>query len=168
MLNPEKSRTIQGQVRTVIYYDKEANDETEIKNHNYSFVSYLYKETLSFFSNNLETYLNTISLPKLTKEKSKILDGRITEKELLIALQIIENNKSLGNDGLTKEFCILKGTSSTGNRKSLSCKTTQYISKISSNKINRKKERSKRYIQNLQPISLRKCEINFQSLSTAS
>ena len=66
---------------------------------------YLYKETLSFSSANLETYLNTISFPKLTKEKSKTLDGRITEKEL-IALESMENNKSPENDGLAKEFYI--------------------------------------------------------------
>ena len=30
----------------------------------------------------------------------------ITEKELFIALQSMENNKSPGNDGLTKEFYI--------------------------------------------------------------
>ena len=59
---------------------------------------------MSFSRNNLETYLNTISFPELTKGKSKTLDGRITEKELLIALQSMENNKSPGNDGLTKEF----------------------------------------------------------------
>ena len=66
--------------------DKGTNDETEINNHIYSFFTYLYKETLCFSSNNLETYLNTISFPKLTKEKSKTLDGGITEKELLITL----------------------------------------------------------------------------------
>ena len=64
------------------------------------------KETISFSSNTLETYLNTISFPKLTKEKSKTLDAGITEKELLIALQSMENNKSPENDGLTKEFHI--------------------------------------------------------------
>ena len=105
-LNLDKSRAIQGQVRTVIYNDKETNDETEINNHIYSFFNYLYKETLSFSSNNLETYLNTISFPKLTKEKSKTLDGGITENELFIALHSMENNKSPGNDGLTKEFYI--------------------------------------------------------------
>ena len=36
-------------------------------------------------------------------EKSKTLDG---EKELLIALQIMENNKSPENYGITKEFCM--------------------------------------------------------------
>ena len=105
-LNLEKSRAIQGQVRTVIYNDKETNDETEINNYIYSFFNYLYKETLSFSSNNLETFLNTISFPKLTKENSKTLDGGITENELLIALQSMESNKSPGNDGLTKEFYI--------------------------------------------------------------
>ena len=70
-LNQEKSRAIQGQVRTVIYNDKETNNETEIYNHIYSFFNYLYKETLSFSSNNLETYLNAISFPKLRKEKVK-------------------------------------------------------------------------------------------------
>ena len=50
-LNLEKSRAIQCQVRTVIYNDKETNDETEIDNHIYCFFKYLYKEALSFSSN---------------------------------------------------------------------------------------------------------------------
>ena len=153
-LNLEKSRAIQGQVRTVIYNDKETNDETEINNHICSFFSYLYKETFSFSRNNLETYLNTISFPKLTKEKRKTLDGGITENELFSAFQNMKNNKSPGNDGLTKEFHIkfwneVKGASSTGNRKSLSCKTTQYIAKTSSNKINRKKRRKQKLYSKL-------------------
>ena len=60
----------------------------------------MYKETLSFSSNDLETYLNTISFPKLIKEENKILDGGITEKVLFIALQSMENNKSPRNDGV--------------------------------------------------------------------
>ena len=48
-LNLEKSHVIQSQVRTVIYNDKETNDETEINNHIYSFFKYLYKETLHAF-----------------------------------------------------------------------------------------------------------------------
>ena len=42
-LNLEKSRAIQGQVRTVIYNGKETDDETEINNHVYSLFNYLYK-----------------------------------------------------------------------------------------------------------------------------
>ena len=66
----------------------------------------MYKETSSFSSNNLETYLNAILFPKLTKEKSKTLYGGITEKELPIALQSMENNKQPGNDGLTKKLYV--------------------------------------------------------------
>ena len=103
---PRKSRAIQGQVLTVSYNDKEKNVETEINNHIYSFFNYLYKETLSFSSNNLETYLNTILFPKLTTEKFKTLDGRITEKELLIALHIVktDSNKINRKKGRGKRY----------------------------------------------------------------
>ena len=102
------------------------------------------KETISFSSNTLETYLNTISFPKLTKEKSKTLDAGITEKELLIALQSMENNKSPENDGLTKEFYItlwnkVKAPLLLAIEKAYLVKP-QCIGKTSSNKINRKKK----------------------------
>ena len=67
----------------------------------------MYKETVSFSSNNLETYLNTISFPKLTEEKSERLDSAITEKELIITLQSMGNIISPGNNGLIKEFYII-------------------------------------------------------------
>ena len=72
----------------------------KINYHIYSFFNYLCKETFSFSNANLETYLNAISFPKLTKENSETLDGGTTEKELLIALESMENNKS------GKEFYI--------------------------------------------------------------
>ena len=124
MLELYNAKFEQGDVWTVNYKGKETNDETEINNHICSFFNYLYKETLSFYSNNLETYLNTISFPKLTKEKSKTLARGITEKELFIALQSMENNKSLIKYNILEWS---KGISSACNRKSLSCKTTQYI-----------------------------------------
>ena len=64
------------------------------------------KEKLPFSSANLGSYLNTISFLKHTKEKIKALDGGITEKELLIALQSMENNKSPRNNRLTKDFYL--------------------------------------------------------------
>ena len=157
-LNLEKSRAIQGQVRTGIYNDKETNDETEVNNHFYSFFNYLYKET-SFLSNNLETYLNTISFPKLTKEKSETLDGGITEKELLIALQSMENNKSPENDGLTKEFYIpflneVKVSLLLAIEKAYLVKQLSASQKQAVIKLIEKKRRDKRYIQNWRPISL--------------
>ena len=124
LLNLEKSCAIHGQVRTIIYNDKKDknNNETKFNNHSYYFFNYLYKKTLSYSNANLVTYLNTISFLKLANENSKTLDGGMTEKELLIALQSIENNKSLGNKWAKERvlYHILewsKDTSPTGNRK---------------------------------------------------
>ena len=119
----------------------------------------MYKETLSFSSNNLETYLNTISFPKLTKEKSKTLDGGMTEKELLIALKSMENNKSPGNDGLTKEFYItfwneVKVPLLLAKEKAYLVKQLSASQKQAVIKAIEKKGREKRYIQNWRPISL--------------
>ena len=107
-LNLEKSCAIQDQARTVIYNDKETNEAGEINNHIYLFFSIIcIIKTLSFSSANSETYLfHTLSFTKLTNEKSKTLDVGVTEKNLLISLKSMENNKSPGNDELTKEFYI--------------------------------------------------------------
>ena len=52
----------------------------------------------------IQDYLNRIEIPKLTKEQSQKCEEVITEKELLKALKKMPNNKSPGNDGITKEF----------------------------------------------------------------
>ena len=43
-------------------------------------------------------------MPCLSKEKQDSCEGVITEKELFEALKSMQNNKSPGNDGLSKEF----------------------------------------------------------------
>ena len=164
-LNLEKSCATQGQVQTVIYNDKETNDETETNNHIYSFFNYLHKETLSFSSNNLGTYQNTISFPKLTKEKSKTL-------ELLIALQSMENNKSPGNDGLTKEFYItfwneVKVPLLLAIEKAYLVKQLSASQKQAVIKFIEKRGCNKRYIQNWRPISLLNVDVKLISKALA-
>ena len=44
------------------------------------------------------------SVPKLHNDVSATCEGRITKEEFLLALRDMENNKSPGPDGLTKEF----------------------------------------------------------------
>ena len=129
----------------------------QINNHIYSSFNYLYKET-SFSSNNLETYRNTISFPKFTKE-SKTLDSGITEKELLIASQSMENNKSPGNNGLTRKFYItfwneVKGTFLLAIEKAHFVKQLSALQKQAVIKFIEKKGCNKRYIRNWRSISL--------------
>ena len=53
----------------------------------------------------MNSYLNLISkFPQLSNEESLECKIFITEKELFEALKSMSNEKSLGNDGLTKEF----------------------------------------------------------------
>ena len=130
------------------------------------------KETISFSSNTLETYLNTISFPKLTKEKSKTLDAGITEKELLIALQSMENNKSPENDGLTKEFYItlwnkVKAPLLLAIEKAYLVKHLNASEKQAVIKLIGKKGRGKRHIHNWRPIFLLNVDVKFISKALA-
>ena len=43
-------------------------------------------------------------LPKLTNEQTLTCEGIISEDEVLKSLRSMKNNKSPGNDGLSKEF----------------------------------------------------------------
>ena len=49
-------------------------------------------------------YLSQTNIPSLTEEQSQTCEGPITKSELLNTLKSMTNNKSPGNDGLTKEF----------------------------------------------------------------
>ena len=131
----------------------------------------MYKETLSFSSNNLETYLNTISFAKLIKGKSKTDDG-ITEKELFIALQSMKNNKSPGNDGLTKEFYITfwneaKAPLLLAIEKAYLVKQLRTSQKQVVIKLIERKGRGKKYIQNWRPISLLTVDVKLISKALA-
>ena len=46
--------------------------------------------------------LRDISLP--TRRKRKVCDEEISEQEVILAMKNFSNNKSPGNDGLTKVF----------------------------------------------------------------
>ena len=48
--------------------------------------------------------LTGISLPTLNQERKKVYDEEISEQEEIVAMESFSNNKSLGNEGLTKEF----------------------------------------------------------------
>ena len=49
-------------------------------------------------------YLKDINLPKLSREQSWLCESELTEKEVIDTLSKMENDKTSGNYGLTKEF----------------------------------------------------------------
>ena len=49
-------------------------------------------------------FLDRISLPVINNDFFDLRENDLTEDENLISLKSIQNNKTTGNDGLTKEF----------------------------------------------------------------
>ena len=158
-LNLEKNRAIQGQIRTIIVNEKEITDEIEINKQISFFYESLFKENLSFSERNLKKYLDNISIPLLSEEKKNSCEGEITEEEILKALKSMKNNKSPGNDGISKEFYQtfwndLKNVFLPAIKKAYHTKKLSYSQYQAVIKLIEKKGRDKRFIKNWRPIYL--------------
>ena len=64
----------------------------------------LFTDKSEFQKEDTNGYLSQINIPILTVEQSQTFEGPITESEILNALKSMSNNKSPGNNGLTKVF----------------------------------------------------------------
>ena len=54
---------------------------------------------------NMNRYLEKISLPRLNQEEMEIMNNQITNTEIETVIKNLPKNKSPGPDGLTGEFC---------------------------------------------------------------
>ena len=69
------------------------------------FYSDLYKaDSLKPSENLLNSFLANPEIPRLTEENAHACEEKLTVAECLKSLQLFENNKSPGDDGLTAEF----------------------------------------------------------------
>ena len=103
-LNLEKRRGIQGQIRKPIVNNQEITHQNKIQNELLFFYETLFRNTSANTSEDCQSFLNEVFVPKLNYEDARICEGDLNELELLKALKSMQNNKSPGNDGLTKEF----------------------------------------------------------------
>ena len=99
-----------------------------------------------------------MSLPKLDNQKALSCEGPITETELLNALKSMSNDKSPGNDGLTKEFYEtfwneIKNPLIPSIQRSFEVDQLTISQRQAIIKLIEKKERDKRLIKNWRPIS---------------
>ena len=103
-------------------------------------------------------FLNTLDIPKPSTDQIILRDIELTEKDLYDSMKSMENDKSPGNDGLTKKFfaifwddikvTFIPSIKQAKERKELSIFQSQAIIKLIE-----KKNRDKRYIKNWRPIS---------------
>ena len=122
---------------------------------------------------NLSNILNSVDLPCLTNEQKDFCEIELGEKELLNALKSMPNNKTPGNDGLSKEFYeafwnelkdpLLKSFYHAKTYKEFSTSQRQAVIKLLE-----KKDRDKRLIKNWRPISLLNTDLKIFSKALAA
>ena len=103
-LNLEIDRGTQSQIRKLIVISQKITDQIKIQNELLFFYETLFRNTSVNTSEHCESFLNEVFVPKLNYEDARICEGDLNELELLPAFKSMQNNKSPGNDGLTKEF----------------------------------------------------------------
>ena len=86
------------------FSQNEIADKNQINHQLNHFYKKLFTKKLQIKIEDITAYLNQISIPVLTGEQSQTCEGPITENDLLKAIKNMSNNKSPGNDGLTKEL----------------------------------------------------------------
>ena len=122
------------------------------------FYEQLFKKTICNANSKIVSFLDNISLPVINNDFFNLCENDLTEDELLISLKSMQNNKTPGNDGLTKEFyeafwneikhVFLKSLKQAKEKGQLSISQRQAVIKLI------EKNRDKRYIKNWRPIWL--------------
>ena len=103
-LNSEKRRGAQNTIKKVIIDDTEITDQTCILNHIKDFYEALFKKPEHKTTAEIRDFLNVIDVPKSSEDQVELCEEDLTEKDLYKSLRNMQNNKSPGNDGLTKKF----------------------------------------------------------------
>ena len=103
-LNLEKQKAINGTVKKIIKNDIEITDQLKIQQELRMFYEQLFKKTICNANSKINSFLDNISLPVINNDFFNLCENDLTEDELLISLKSMQNDKTPGDDGLTKEF----------------------------------------------------------------
>ena len=88
-------------MKKLIVDDKEIKDKTHIIEYTRKFYETLFKKRKWKIAAEIKYFSRHLNIPKLPEDKSKLCGE---EKDLDDSLKSMKNDKSPGNDGLTKEF----------------------------------------------------------------
>ena len=104
-------------------------------------------------------YLHSLNIPKLSEAERNSCEGLLTKKECWEALNEMKNGKSLGNDGLTKEFymCFFNEICSqliAALNESFTVGQLSTSQRQATITLIEKKAKDKRFLKNWRPISL--------------
>ena len=120
-----------------------------------------------------QSFLDKVSVSKLNENQTLKCEGAINECELLKALASMDNDKSPGNDGTIKAFCLkfwdaVKEPLCAFIQQSFIAGELSTSQKQAVIKLIEKKDRDKRSIKNWRPISLLNVDMKLISKVLAS
>ena len=157
-LNLEKSRANQSKVRNICNNNNEITEQKVINQELFNYYKDLFTEKLKISKTDIHNYLSYCPIPQLSEEQTLQCEKNFSEKEFYQALISMPNNKSPGNDSLTKEFyetfweelkTPLISNECAFIKDELSSSQKQAVIKLIE-----KLDRDKRFIKNWRPISL--------------
>lgn len=123
-------------------------------------------------SSDYNSFLDQLALPKINLELKNLCESDLSENELYNSMKSMQENKSPGNDGLSKEFYetfwdeikkpFMKSLCEAKIKSTLSISQRQAVIKLL-----QKKDVDKRFIQNWRPISLLSVDLKIISKAFA-
>ena len=105
-LNMEKRNQIKKSVKKLVINKDEVENPHLILRELKRYFMHKYSRKVNVNPESCDLFLDTIATPVLTQNDLQLCEGLITEGEVYTALTSMKNNKSPGNDGLSKEFYI--------------------------------------------------------------
>ena len=106
-LNLEKTKATKGMIRSLVDENNiECTETKEILKNIEGFYEKLLKKTGSMNFDSCKTFLNQIEIPVLNENNRNTCDAEITVEDLYISLCSMGNDKTPGNDGLSKELYV--------------------------------------------------------------
>ena len=169
-LNLEKKKAIQNTIKTLIDEERTLTDSEDISKAIKRFYVKLFEKREV---TDCPSFLSNLGLPTLSEDEKRLCEVPFSLEDIKVSLDSMVNNKSPGNDGLTKEFYdkfwlyvndLLYDSYMAGfMKKELSTSQRQAIIKLLE-----KKDRDRRFIKNWRPISLLNIDVKLLSKTLAS
>ena len=159
-------------IRNITKDKKNLTCHKRINQELFEFYNGLFSQNLNVSKNKIMQFLNLVSIPQLTEDQFKDCEFILSEKDLLLVVKSMPNNKSPSNDGLTKEFYevfwedlktpLISSCKSAFDKGELSNSQKRAVINLIE-----KKDKDRRLIQNWRPISLLNVDLKILSKALA-
>ena len=174
-LSLEKSNKARTHIRRLLRCEsstEELIDSKIIQSEIKSFYPKLYERRSQKREQECLNFLAELNTPELSVDDQRVCEGKLTVTEFWNALSAMQNKKTLGNDGLTKEFCVcffnelgkllVETLNFSYEKGELSTSQKQAVITLI-----QKKDMDSRFIKNWRPISLINVDVKVASKALA-